>query len=183
MSWIADLPGYRSVISTDTGVDVELPNRRKLRFEGALATDDANGEYTNIAFKPTAGNGALVGTYQTITRQNHKSTVDATPVILDAYAIPNVSQIAVRGLITVYNSVKGSSILFTGGARRNGTAISVMNSATSGLTYHDFGAEGASATSVALTVASNEFRVTFTGEAATNYEIHIVWEILVWTAP
>src|SRR5687767_14943240 len=40
MSWLEDLLGYKAIIDTSTGSDVEKPQREKLRFIGAVVADN-----------------------------------------------------------------------------------------------------------------------------------------------
>jgi hypothetical protein len=182
MSWLDDLLGFRSLISP---AGVEMPQRKHInvRADGLIAlADNASLDATDLDFRPTTS-GTMVGGYQRLQRVAHATTTDATPTIIDFYSIPAKSHVTARGMITLYNTAKGSGITFSGSARRNATAISTMNSPTANMTFMDFGAEGASATTATLTVASNQLRITVTGEAATDYEWQLFWELLVWTAP
>jgi hypothetical protein len=162
-----------------------MPQRKHInvRADGLIAlADNASLDATDLDFRPTSS-GTLVGTYQRLQRVAHATTADATPAIIDFYTIPAKSHVTARGMITLYNSAKGSGITFSASARRNITGISTMNSPTSNITFMDFGAEGAPATTASITVASNQLRVNVTGEAATDYEWQLFWELLVWTAP
>lgn len=48
MSWLEDLLGYKAVIDTSTGVDVEKPQRAKMRFLGCTVADNPSLGTTDV---------------------------------------------------------------------------------------------------------------------------------------